>query len=104
MALGVVEALKAAGRLDKTLVTGCDANKDALDSIKMGELSATVDSNPVMQTFVPVEKAIQYLLDGTVPPENILVGDGKPAVVDSKNVEKFEAETKANLEKYNVKF
>lgn len=102
MALGAVEALKAAGRLDEVLVTGTDANKDALDSLKKGELSATVDSNPVAQTFVPVEAAIKYLKFGEVPPEEMIVGEGKPTIVTVDNVNEFEAQVKDNLESYGV--
>jgi ribose transport system substrate-binding protein len=102
MALGAIEAIKIAGRLDEIMVTGTDANKDALESIQKGELTATVDSDPFSQTFVPVEAAIRYLLYGEVPPEEIIVGEGTPTVVDSENIEEFLAEFESRLEEYNV--
>lgn len=102
MALGAIEALRAAGRLDDVIVTGTDANLDALESLKAGELTATVDSNPVAQTFVPVEAAILYLRDGIVPPTEMIVGEGSPTIVDQNNVEQFEEDLAATLAEYGV--
>jgi len=41
-ALGVVEALKAAGKLDKVIVVGIDGSAGALASIKAGELDCSI--------------------------------------------------------------
>ena len=38
MALGAIQALKAAGKLDKVLVSGVDATSDALVAMEAGEL------------------------------------------------------------------
>ena len=57
MALGVVEAVKAAGMLDKIAVIGTDGISDAYASIKAGELTATVDSFPVLTGEVALEVA-----------------------------------------------
>lgn len=43
MALGAYEAIKAAGREDEITVIGCDCNIDAVQSIRDGGLSGTVD-------------------------------------------------------------
>lgn len=102
MALGAVEALRGAGKLGKVIVTGTDANKDALDSIRAGELTATVDSNPVAQTFVPVEAAIRYLMHGEVPAKEIIVGEGVPTIVDKNNVDAFEQNVIKMLKDYGV--
>lgn len=102
MALGAVEALRGAGKLGKVIVTGTDANKDALDSIRAGELTATVDSNPVAQTFVPVEAAIRYVMYGEVPEKEIIVGDGVPTIVDKNNVDAFEQGVVQMLKEYGV--
>ncbi len=47
MALGAIQALRAAGKLDNTIVVGVDATPDGLMAIKNGALDATVfqDSN-----------------------------------------------------------
>lgn len=46
MALGAVEALKAASMLDKVMVVGFDANPDAAASILAGEMTASVAQAP----------------------------------------------------------
>jgi ribose transport system substrate-binding protein len=46
MALGAVEALKAAAMLDKVMVVGFDANPDAAASILAGEMSASIAQAP----------------------------------------------------------
>jgi len=103
MALGAVEALRGARKLGQIIVTGTDANKDALDSIRAGELTATVDSNPVAQAFVPVEAAIRYLMYNELPPKEIIVGEGVPTIVDKDNVDEFEASVVQMLKEYGVK-
>jgi ABC-type sugar transport system substrate-binding protein len=46
MALGAVEALKAAAMLDQVMVVGFDANPDAAKSILAGEMTATIAQAP----------------------------------------------------------
>jgi ribose transport system substrate-binding protein len=46
MALGAVEALKAAAMLDDVMVVGFDANPDAANSIIAGEMTASVAQAP----------------------------------------------------------
>ncbi len=46
MGLGALEAIAAAGRLDKITVISCDAIDPALDKIKSGELEATIAEPP----------------------------------------------------------
>lgn len=67
MALGVVEAVKASGRLGKTLVFGTDGINAAYDSIKKGELTGTVDSFPILTGEVAVEVAVRLLGGQTLP-------------------------------------
>lgn len=59
MALGVVEAVKAAGKLKQIAVIGTDGISDAYKSIKDGELTATVDSFPVLTGEVAMEVALR---------------------------------------------
>ena len=59
MALGVVEAVKAAGKLKQIAVIGADGISDAYKSIKDGELTATVDSFPVLTGEVAMEVALR---------------------------------------------
>jgi ABC-type sugar transport system substrate-binding protein len=46
MALGAVEALKAAGKLEDVIVVGFDANPDAAASILAGEMMAFIAQSP----------------------------------------------------------
>ncbi|MGY2894744.1 sugar ABC transporter substrate-binding protein [Deinococcus sp. UYEF24] len=67
MALGVVEAVKSANRLGKTLVFGTDGINAAYDSIKKGELTGTVDSFPILTGEVAVEVAVRLLAGQKLP-------------------------------------
>jgi ribose transport system substrate-binding protein len=46
MALGVLAAIEAAGRLDEIIVIGCDAVDPAMDAIRNGKLEATIAEPP----------------------------------------------------------
>jgi ribose transport system substrate-binding protein len=67
MALGVVEAVKAAGKLSQISVIGTDGISDAYKSIKAGQLTATVDSFPVLTGEVATEVALRLLAGETLP-------------------------------------
>jgi len=66
MALGAIEAIKAAGKLKDIIVVGFDATPDALESVKRGELSATIAQQPYRMGELAVEKANEYLQTGTI--------------------------------------
>ena len=85
MALGAVEALKEAGKLDQVFVGGIDGNKDALAAIKEGTMEVTVYKNFWLQAYTAVEAAAKFL-DGQKLEEKILVD--------------LEAVTPANVDKY----
>lgn len=67
MALGVVEAVKAAKLQDKVVVFGTDGISDAYASIKAGELTGTVDSFPVLTGEVGLEVALRLLGKQALP-------------------------------------
>jgi ribose transport system substrate-binding protein len=90
MALGAIEAIRAAGKLGKIVVVGANATPDALQSVKSGELAATIDSAPERQAYLPTEAAIKYLRDGVTPPEVIPVSLSKN-IIDKSNVGEFMA-------------
>lgn len=73
MALGAIQALKAAGLKPGTdvLIVSVDGEKDALKSIMAGEMNVTVESNPRFGTlaFDTLEK---YLRGEQIPPKIIL--------------------------------
>ena len=67
MALGVVESVKAAGKLAQVAVIGTDGISDAYKSIKAGELTATVDSFPVLTGEVALEVALRLQAGQKLP-------------------------------------
>jgi inositol transport system substrate-binding protein len=67
MALGAIQALKNAKLLDKALVGGVDATKDALAAMKAGELEVTVFQDAKGQGGGGVDAAVKLAGGGTVP-------------------------------------
>ncbi|MGA8658892.1 MAG: substrate-binding domain-containing protein [Chthoniobacterales bacterium] len=67
MALGVVNAVQAAGASGKVLVVGVDATPDALEAVKQGLLAGTVAQYPDAMAYVAVETMIKKLNGETVP-------------------------------------
>ncbi len=61
MALGVVEAVRAAGKSKQTAVFGTDGISDAYASIKRGELTGTVDSFPVLTGEVAMNVILRII-------------------------------------------
>jgi ribose transport system substrate-binding protein len=83
MALGAIEAIKDAGRLDEIVVVGIDGQESAFESIKAGELAATF-----IYPFVAPEgiiTAYQVATGETVEPVIVL----ESQQVDSSNVDEF---------------
>ncbi len=80
MALGAVEAARAAGK-DKVIVVGVDGNSDAVKSILAGRLNASVAQLPYLVGKEAVENA-KKVLAGDKVDENIFV----PTLVLTKPV------------------
>ena len=68
MALGAIAALKAANRLEGTLVSGVDATDAALKAIEAGEMVQTVKQDAVGQAEGAVDIAVAAK-SGNVPSE-----------------------------------
>ena len=68
MALGAIQALKAAGVSD-VLVGGFDGSKDASQAIKDGDLTVTYNTDPFGSTYLAVAYLVEFLNDGSVPAE-----------------------------------
>jgi len=75
MALGAVQALKAANMLSKVTVVGFDANPNAAASVLAGEMKATVAQNPKNMGALGVENALA-----------VKQGKKIPAVIDTGTV------------------
>ena len=89
MALGAIQALKAAGLQPgkDVLIISVDGQKAALEAIERGELGATVESNP---RFGPIAfDTIEKLRKGEQIPPKLLITD---RFFDSTNAKQFVAE------------
>ncbi|MDR1390355.1 MAG: sugar ABC transporter substrate-binding protein [Treponema sp.] len=71
MALGALEAVKAAGRKNGIIIAGIDAIQDALDSIKAGELDATCFQDAIGQGMGALEMAVKAAGGGSISRNNI---------------------------------
>lgn len=88
MALGAIKALSAAGKLKDIKVIGIDAIPDALNSVKSGELSATVFQDVDSQGKMAIEVAKK-------------AANGEK--VEKDNMVPFQLVTKENLDKFTGK-
>lgn len=86
-ALGVVEALKSAGKLDEIKVLGVDGNDEALASIKAGEMAMTALQDARAQAQAGAD-IFEQLKNGTDPKdiEDVYIPFQK---VTSDNVEEY---------------
>jgi ribose transport system substrate-binding protein len=85
-ALGAIEALKAAGKLEDVLLVGFDAIPDAITAIVAGDLEATVAQAPANMGRFGVAWGLNYLLGLPVEP---LVDTGT-TLVTADNAEAFQ--------------
>lgn len=83
MAMGALAAIKAAGRLDKITMIGCDAIDPAMEAIKKGELAATIAEPPF---FLGKEAVIiaEKIANGEAV-EKSLILDSKLVTKDNVN-------------------
>ena len=81
MALGAVQAVKSAGKLDQVLIVGDDAIPSALAALRSGELDATIDGNTDLVGYEAVVAAYNRavkdmeLEDWIVVPSTIMLMD-----------------------------
>ena len=85
MALGVVEAVKAAGLGGKVAVFGTDGISDAYVSIRAGELTGTVDSFPVLTGEIALETGLRIVAKQNLP----RVVSTPQALITKDNVERY---------------
>lgn len=71
MALGALEAVKAAGKKDEIVIAVIDAIKDALDSIKAGELDATCFQDAIGQGKGALDMAVRAARGEAIQRTNI---------------------------------
>ena len=88
MAMGTAEAVDAAGKTGEILISGQDANDDAVGAVKEGKLFATSFGNPYMQGYTAVQAAVD-VLEGKEVEDFYEV---KTKVVTLENVDTFKDE------------
>ena len=88
MALGVEEAVKAAGLAGKVVVFGTDGISDAYASIRAGELTGTVDSFPVLTGEIALEVALRIVAKQSLP----RVVATPQALITKDNVERYKGD------------
>lgn len=71
MALGALEAVAAAGRLDKVKVVGFDGSAGALENIRAGRMLGSVAQFPEEMGRLGVLHAIRLVRNGQRPPKRI---------------------------------
>lgn len=84
MALGALEAIEAAGRLDKITLIGCDAIDPAIAAIKAGKQEATIAEPPFFLGKNAVETALKSIKGEKVEKKVIL----DSTLVTKENVDK----------------
>lgn len=88
MAMGCIEAVKAANRLDSCFVIGTDGTSEAHASIKAGELAGTVDNFPYYMSQIGMEMLIRKIAGQELP----MVIYTPQLVVDASNINTDSAE------------
>ena len=82
MALGAVQAIEAAGKLDEIFVMGNDGTDEALQSIEEGKLGATNGTPGYIQGYIAVDVAIRFLNGENVPS----VINERNTIIDADNL------------------
>lgn len=70
MALGAIEALKARNLVGQVVVFGFDALPEALDAVRDGALTGSVEQFPGGQSRAALNIMVEYLLNGTAPAQH----------------------------------
>jgi ribose transport system substrate-binding protein len=83
VALGATQAVLAANRKGKTIVTGMNGVPPALRSLKEGNLAMTVELNPVLWGRLGVDVLAEYLKGAKVDPRVFI----KHVIIDGGNID-----------------
>lgn len=82
MALGVIEAVRNAGKLGQIIIIGTDGVPDAIKAVRSGDMTGTVASFPYNMGYTAVEMAVR-LLEGQAVPATVV---SKQEMVTKDNV------------------
>ncbi len=67
MALGAMQAIEAAGKLDEIFIMGNDGTDEALEAVAEGRLGATNGTPGYIQGYIAIDVAHRYLEGQKVP-------------------------------------
>ncbi|MCD8352377.1 MAG: sugar ABC transporter substrate-binding protein [Planctomycetaceae bacterium] len=85
MALGAIQALKIANRLDGVLISGVDGVDDAVRAVKKGEMTQTILQNAPGQADAAYEAVQMYRRGETLPKEMIVPFES----ITAENVDQY---------------
>ena len=85
MALGAIEAVRNAGKLDDIFIVGFDGNPNAAEAILAGDLEASVAQRPYNMGQMGVENVLKLAAGETLPEEI----DTGAILVTAENAEEF---------------
>jgi ABC-type sugar transport system substrate-binding protein len=99
-AIGVIEALRGGGILEKTVVTTFDGTSVGMEMIKKGQLDMDVGVVQPLAEGLMIEYAIRMILDGFSGKIDISNQTVKP--VDKNNLVEYEKEIELDYD--NIKY
>ncbi len=67
MAIGAVQAVKAAGLGGKVIIAGFDGNQDGATAIKDGDMYMSYNTDPFGSAYLACAYLVKHLNDGTAP-------------------------------------
>jgi ABC-type sugar transport system substrate-binding protein len=88
MALGAIEAAKAAGILEDVVVIGYDALPEALTMVQSGDLYGTVEQFPGEQSRVALQTLVDFIRSGAEPSEHDIFIE--PKLITQDNLDEAE--------------
>ena len=94
MAIGAVQAVKAAGLSGKVLVAGFDGNQDGSTSIKDGSLYISYNTDPLGSAYLACAYLVTFINDGTKPPQYFVPfpAEKDEPLITSANVDRYIAD------------
>jgi inositol transport system substrate-binding protein len=88
MALGILEVLKERNLIGKVVLIGFDALPEALQQVRDGNMTATVEQMPAGQTNGAFDALVSFLRDGKTPAEKVTLLT--PIAITKDNLDKAE--------------
>ena len=88
MALGALVALKSRNLVGKVALIGFDALPEALEEVKAGNLTGTIEQKPGGQSRRAVDILVAFLRDGEKPTEQVT--QLAPVAITRDNIEEAE--------------